>query len=166
MHSQSAGENHRSVIFRSVDHHSSVVFKHDNSAGHHPMIALDLSGVTTQPTDHNSSSTRVINQSSGSIFAFVMVAAGSRRTIVRVIEEATRVWFGEPVADEKRRRLVKWKRCVLGIASGTSSEGSVALFIQSREISVVSWWSAAASFCLVGTVSFWMFLENSTTGCC
>ncbi|KZV36951.1 hypothetical protein F511_20132 [Dorcoceras hygrometricum] len=95
-----------------------------------------------------------------------MVAAGSRRAIVRVIEEATRVWFEEPVTDEKRRRLVKWKRCVLGSASGTSSEGFVALLIQSREISVVYWWSAAASFCLVGTVSFWMFLENATTGCC
>ncbi|KZV55377.1 hypothetical protein F511_03858 [Dorcoceras hygrometricum] len=57
-----------------------------------------------------------------------MVAAGSRRTIVRVIEEATCVWFEEPVADEKRRRLIKWKRCVLSIASGTSIEGSVALF--------------------------------------
>ncbi|KZV27563.1 hypothetical protein F511_10967 [Dorcoceras hygrometricum] len=68
------------------------------------------------------------------VVALVMVAAGSRRAIVRVIEEATRVWFEEPVADEKRRRLVKWKRCVLGIASGTSSEGSVALFIQSRAL--------------------------------
>ncbi|KZV19727.1 hypothetical protein F511_35373 [Dorcoceras hygrometricum] len=55
--------------------------------------------------------------------ALVMVAAGSRRAIVRVIEEATRVCFEEPVADEKQHRLVKWKRCVLGIASGTSSEG-------------------------------------------
>ncbi|KZV52503.1 hypothetical protein F511_13775 [Dorcoceras hygrometricum] len=62
------------------------------------------------------------------VVALVMVAAGSRRAIVRVIEEVTRVWFEEPVADEKRRRLIKWKRCVLSIASGTSSEGSVALF--------------------------------------
>ncbi|KZV50050.1 adenylyl-sulfate kinase 3-like [Dorcoceras hygrometricum] len=56
------------------------------------------------------------------VVALVMVAAGSRRAIVRVIEEATHVWFEEPVADEKRRRLVKWKRCVLGITSGTSRE--------------------------------------------
>ncbi|KZV19841.1 hypothetical protein F511_33632 [Dorcoceras hygrometricum] len=35
-HSQSAGGNHRSVIFRSVYQHSSVVFRHDDSAGHHP----------------------------------------------------------------------------------------------------------------------------------
>ncbi|KZV28271.1 hypothetical protein F511_26687 [Dorcoceras hygrometricum] len=34
-----------------------------------------------------------------------MVAAGSRRAIVRVIEEAERVWFDDTVADEKRRRL-------------------------------------------------------------
>ncbi|KZV16409.1 hypothetical protein F511_18489 [Dorcoceras hygrometricum] len=33
---QSAGGNHRSVIFMSVDHHSSVVFRRDDSAGHHP----------------------------------------------------------------------------------------------------------------------------------
>ncbi|KZV26626.1 hypothetical protein F511_21118 [Dorcoceras hygrometricum] len=92
------------------------------------------------------------------VVALVMVVAGSRRAIVRVIEEATRVWFEELVADEKRRRLVKWKRCIL-VASGTSSKGYVALFIQSREISVVSWWSVDASFCLVGTVWFWMFLE-------
>ncbi|KZV19629.1 hypothetical protein F511_17960 [Dorcoceras hygrometricum] len=95
------------------------------------------------------------------VVALVMDAAGSRRAIARVIEEATCGWFEEPVADEKRRRLVKWKRCVSGIASGTSRE---ILFIV--EISVVSWWSATASFCLVGTVSFWMFLENATTGCC
>ncbi|KZV46215.1 hypothetical protein F511_24768 [Dorcoceras hygrometricum] len=54
-----------------------------------------------------------------------------RRAIARVIEEATCVWFEEPAADEKRN-TIKWKRCVLGIASGTSSEESVALFIQSR----------------------------------
>ncbi|KZV56131.1 hypothetical protein F511_20405 [Dorcoceras hygrometricum] len=76
----------------------------------------------------------VNNFQGNTIVALVMVAAGSRRTIVRVIEEATRVWFEEPVADEKRRRLVKWKRYVLRIASGTSSEGFVALFIQSRDI--------------------------------
>ncbi|KZV23383.1 F-box family protein [Dorcoceras hygrometricum] len=70
-----------------------------------------------------------------------MVAAGSRHAIVRVIEETTRVWFEEPVADEKRRRLVKWKRYVLGIASGTSSEGFVALFIQSRDL---RFWTASA----------------------
>ncbi|KZV40719.1 hypothetical protein F511_22920 [Dorcoceras hygrometricum] len=35
MHNQSAGGNHRSVIFRSVDHHILVVFRHDDSAGHH-----------------------------------------------------------------------------------------------------------------------------------
>ncbi|KZV16765.1 hypothetical protein F511_36634 [Dorcoceras hygrometricum] len=34
-HNQSADGNHRSVIFRSVDHHSSVVFRCDDSAGHH-----------------------------------------------------------------------------------------------------------------------------------
>ncbi|KZV35903.1 hypothetical protein F511_36138 [Dorcoceras hygrometricum] len=34
-HSQSADGNHRSVIFRSVDHHSSVVFRRDDSADHH-----------------------------------------------------------------------------------------------------------------------------------
>ncbi|KZV40476.1 hypothetical protein F511_40439 [Dorcoceras hygrometricum] len=42
-----------------------------------------------------------------SFVALVMVAAGSRREIVRVIEEATHVWFEELVVDEKRRRLVK-----------------------------------------------------------
>ncbi|KZV48702.1 hypothetical protein F511_18326 [Dorcoceras hygrometricum] len=56
------------------------------------------------------------------VVALVMVAAGSRRAIVRVIEEATRVWFEEPVVDEKRCRLIKWKCCVLSFASGTSSE--------------------------------------------
>ncbi|KZV37737.1 hypothetical protein F511_31794 [Dorcoceras hygrometricum] len=38
MHSQSAGGNHRSVIFRaghSITHHSLVVFRHDDSVGHH-----------------------------------------------------------------------------------------------------------------------------------
>ncbi|KZV29133.1 hypothetical protein F511_40136 [Dorcoceras hygrometricum] len=37
-HSQSAGGNHRSVIFRaghSITHHSSVVIRHDESVGHH-----------------------------------------------------------------------------------------------------------------------------------
>ncbi|KZV55633.1 adenylyl-sulfate kinase 3-like [Dorcoceras hygrometricum] len=47
------------------------------------------------------------------VVALVMVAAGSMRAIVRVIEEVTRVWFEEPVAYEKQRRLVKWKSCVL-----------------------------------------------------
>ncbi|KZV47704.1 DNA-directed RNA polymerase family protein [Dorcoceras hygrometricum] len=32
------------------------------------MIALDLSDATTQPADHNASPTRIINQSSGSIY--------------------------------------------------------------------------------------------------
>ncbi|KZV34361.1 hypothetical protein F511_16880 [Dorcoceras hygrometricum] len=62
------------------------------------------------------------------VVALVMVAVGSRHAMARVIEGATRVWFEEPVADEKRRRLIKWKRCDLSIASGTSSEGSVAMF--------------------------------------
>ncbi|KZV18604.1 hypothetical protein F511_42032 [Dorcoceras hygrometricum] len=34
-HNQSDGRNHRFVIFRSIDHHKSVVFRHDDSAGHH-----------------------------------------------------------------------------------------------------------------------------------
>ncbi|KZV56678.1 hypothetical protein F511_33763 [Dorcoceras hygrometricum] len=64
------------------------------------------------------------------VVALVMVAAGSRRAIVRVIEEATHVWFEEPVADEKRRRLIKWKRCV-SIATGNllSAGGAVGIRI-------------------------------------
>ncbi|KZV41323.1 hypothetical protein F511_16782 [Dorcoceras hygrometricum] len=62
-----------------------------------------------------------------SVVALVMVADGSRRAIARVIEEATRGLFEEPVADEKRRRLVKWKCCISGIASGTSHEGDSAV---------------------------------------
>ncbi|KZV45043.1 protease Do-like 7 [Dorcoceras hygrometricum] len=31
----------------------SVVFRHDDSTGHHIKTALDLSGATTQPADHN-----------------------------------------------------------------------------------------------------------------
>ncbi|KZV13658.1 NBS-LRR resistance protein [Dorcoceras hygrometricum] len=34
-HSKAAGGNHRSVIFRPVSHHSSVVFRYDNSVDHH-----------------------------------------------------------------------------------------------------------------------------------
>ncbi|KZV31912.1 hypothetical protein F511_42212 [Dorcoceras hygrometricum] len=34
-HSQAAGGNHRSVIFRPASHHSSVVFRYDNSVDHH-----------------------------------------------------------------------------------------------------------------------------------
>ncbi|KZV58337.1 hypothetical protein F511_34166 [Dorcoceras hygrometricum] len=37
-HNQSAGGNHRSVIFRyghSINHHSPVLFRHDESVGHH-----------------------------------------------------------------------------------------------------------------------------------
>ncbi|KZV38631.1 protein kinase PINOID 2-like [Dorcoceras hygrometricum] len=35
-HSRSAGGNHWFVIFRSVNHHSSVVFRRDNSVGYQP----------------------------------------------------------------------------------------------------------------------------------
>ncbi|KZV42572.1 ubiquitin-protein ligase/ zinc ion binding protein [Dorcoceras hygrometricum] len=35
-HNQSAGGNHRSVIFRPISHHNSVVFRHNQSVGHHP----------------------------------------------------------------------------------------------------------------------------------
>ncbi|KZV49300.1 hypothetical protein F511_23446 [Dorcoceras hygrometricum] len=34
-HSKSAGGNHRSVIFRPISHHSSVVFQNDKSVAHH-----------------------------------------------------------------------------------------------------------------------------------
>ncbi|KZV16410.1 MADS-box transcription factor 6 [Dorcoceras hygrometricum] len=50
---------------------STITAQWSSGARTHPattlMIALDLSGATTQLADHNASSTRVINQSSGSI---------------------------------------------------------------------------------------------------
>ncbi|KZV42974.1 hypothetical protein F511_42307 [Dorcoceras hygrometricum] len=45
--------NHRSMIFRPVSHHSSVVFRHNQSVGTTPMIALDLSGTTHLSAGHN-----------------------------------------------------------------------------------------------------------------
>ncbi|KZV17535.1 protein EMBRYONIC FLOWER 1 [Dorcoceras hygrometricum] len=60
-HSQLAGGNHRSVIFRS-DTQSTITAQWSSRATTQPtttsMIALDLSGTTTQPADHNASSTQ------------------------------------------------------------------------------------------------------------
>ncbi|KZV54889.1 hypothetical protein F511_31627 [Dorcoceras hygrometricum] len=60
-HSQSAGGNHRSVIFRN-DTQSTITAQWSSGATTQlattSMIALDLSSATTQPADHNSSSTR------------------------------------------------------------------------------------------------------------
>ncbi|KZV51413.1 calmodulin-binding transcription activator 2 [Dorcoceras hygrometricum] len=75
-HNQSAGGNHRSVIFRSVSHHSSVVLRRDDSADTTPMIVFDPSGATTHPSDQNAISTQVINRISDSISVY----RGSIRT--------------------------------------------------------------------------------------
>ncbi|KZV18067.1 hypothetical protein F511_36570 [Dorcoceras hygrometricum] len=45
------------------DHHSSVVFRHDNSVGHHSDDSVGLSGMTTQSASHNVALNHVINQS-------------------------------------------------------------------------------------------------------
>ncbi|KZV17937.1 hypothetical protein F511_42673 [Dorcoceras hygrometricum] len=41
-HSVSTGGNHRSVIIRPVSHHSSVVFRHNQSVGHHSDDSVGL----------------------------------------------------------------------------------------------------------------------------
>ncbi|KZV40712.1 hypothetical protein F511_32550 [Dorcoceras hygrometricum] len=60
-HIQSAGGNHRSVIFR-CDNQPTIIVQWSSGATTQPattsMIVLDLSGATTQSTDHNASSTR------------------------------------------------------------------------------------------------------------
>ncbi|KZV30269.1 hypothetical protein F511_39387 [Dorcoceras hygrometricum] len=45
--------NHRSVIIRPISHHSSVVFRHNQSVGHHSDDALNLSGTTHMSAGHN-----------------------------------------------------------------------------------------------------------------
>ncbi|KZV49955.1 poly(A)-specific ribonuclease PARN [Dorcoceras hygrometricum] len=61
MHSQSAGGNHRSMIFR-CDNLPTITVQLSSGATTQPattsMIAFPLSGVTTQPVNHAASSTR------------------------------------------------------------------------------------------------------------
>ncbi|KZV18826.1 sucrose synthase 2-like [Dorcoceras hygrometricum] len=52
-HSKSAGGNHRSVMFRPVSHHSSVVFRNEKSVAHHSDDSVGLFRQTHQSPCHN-----------------------------------------------------------------------------------------------------------------
>ncbi|KZV49599.1 hypothetical protein F511_23630 [Dorcoceras hygrometricum] len=60
-----------SVIFRaghSITHHSSAIFRHDLSVGHHSDDSVGPFRHDTSVCDHNVALSRVLNQSSGSIY--------------------------------------------------------------------------------------------------